>query len=208
MDETGFRIGGTTQWLHVASTALLTFHRTCTRRGSLLANTTGIVMHDHWKPDYTMPEVQHALCNAHHLRELTALVKIEKEDWARQMSVGLGLAFQARLPPLAKASKTKRQGPVPRRTGHNLLLRLQMRQADVLRFLHDPAVPFTNNEAERDVRMMKLRQKISGGFRSTEGAAGFATIRSFLATARKQGWNLIQALSADSSALAKTLRTG
>ena len=89
-----------------------------------------------------------------------------------------------------------------------LLLRLQMRQADVLRFLHDPAVPFTNNEAERDVRMMKLRQKISGGFRSTEGAAGCATIRSFLSSARKQGWNLIQALSADSSALAKTLRTG
>jgi transposase len=81
MDETGFRIGGTTRWLHVASTALLTFYRVCAKRGSLLANVAGIVIHDHWKPYYTMPGVLHALCNAHHLRELKALVEIEKEDW-------------------------------------------------------------------------------------------------------------------------------
>ena len=189
-----------------------------------------------------MPDVQHALCNAHHLRELKALIEIEKEEWARQMSrllrrachaanlarekktplnpwliacftrrfeaiVAQGLAFHADLPPLATATKTKRQGPMPRRTGHNLLLRFQARQADTLRFLSDPAVPFTNNEAERDVRMMKLRQKISGGFRSAEGAADFAILRSFLSTARKQGWNLIHALMANPSALAKSLRT-
>jgi transposase len=65
MDETGFRIGGTTRWLHVASTALLTFYRVCAKRGSLLANVAGIVIHDHWKPYYTMPGVLHALCNAH-----------------------------------------------------------------------------------------------------------------------------------------------
>jgi transposase len=69
MDETGFRIGGKTQWLHVASTAWLTFYRVCARRGSLLAKVVGIVVHDHWKPYYTMPNVLHALCNAHHLRE-------------------------------------------------------------------------------------------------------------------------------------------
>ena len=241
MDETGFRIGGKTQWLHVASTTLLTFYRTCTRRGSLLANTIGIVVHDHWKPYFTMPDVQHALCNAHHLRELKALIEIEKEDWARRMTVLLrrachaanlahnrgkplnlwliagftrrfetivaqGLAFHAALPPLANPQKAKRQGPVPRRTGHNLLLRFQARQADVLRFLSNPAVPFTNNEAERDARMMKLRQKISGGFRSSEGAADFAIIRSFVSTARKQGWNIIQALSQDPADLAKALR--
>ena len=242
MDETGFRIGGKTQWLHVASTALLTFYRTCTRRGSLLAKTVGIVVHDHWKPYYTMPDVLHALCNAHHLRELKALVEIERENWALQMQrllrcachaanqaretkkplkpwmiacftrrfeaiVAEGLAFHTGLVPLEKAATTKRRGPMPRRTGHNLLLRFQTRQADVLRFLSDPAVPFTNNEAERDVRMMKLRQKISGGFRSQEGAADFAIIRSFLSTARKQGWTLIQALMTDPSALAKSLRT-
>src|SRR6202051_2065981 len=85
MDETGFRIGGKTQWLHVASTALLTFYRVCARRGSLLTNVAGIVVHDHWKPYYTMQGVLHALCNAHHLRELKALVEIEKEEWARKM---------------------------------------------------------------------------------------------------------------------------
>ena len=82
MDETGFRIGGKTQWLHIASTVWLTFYRTAAKRGSLLANVTGIVVHDHWKPYYTMTGVLHALCNAHHLRELKALVEIEKEDWA------------------------------------------------------------------------------------------------------------------------------
>src|SRR5271169_1325909 len=85
MDETGFRIGGKTQWLHIASTVWLTFYRTAAKRGSLLANVTGIVVHDHWKPYYTMTGVLHALCNAHHLRELKALVEIEKEDWAGKM---------------------------------------------------------------------------------------------------------------------------
>ena len=85
MDETGFRIGGKTQWLHIASTVLLTFYRVSPKRGSLLAKVTGIVVHDHWKPYYTMTGVLHALCNAHHLRELKALVEIEKEDWARRM---------------------------------------------------------------------------------------------------------------------------
>ena len=81
MDETGFRIGGKTQWLHIASTVWLTFYRISAKRGSLLAKVTGIVVHDHWKPDDTMTGVLHALCNAHHLRELKVLVKIEKEDW-------------------------------------------------------------------------------------------------------------------------------
>ena len=85
LDETGFRIGGKTQWLHVASTVLLTFYRVSARRGSLLADLTGIVVHDHWKPYYTLTGVLHALCNAHHLRELKALVEIEKEDWASRM---------------------------------------------------------------------------------------------------------------------------
>ena len=67
-------------------------------------------------------------------------------------------------------------------------------------------MPFSNNEAERDLRMMKLRMKISGGFRSPEGAADFATIRGFLSTARKQGWNIIKALRQDPRYLEKALR--
>ena len=189
----------------------------------------GIVVHDHWKPDYTMTGVRHALCNAHHLRELKALVEIEKEDWACRMQHFLrrachatdsardrgvplkpslialfdrcydavladGLAFHAAQPALAKAGRRGRQ---PRRIGHNLLLRLITRKLDVLRFLTDPRVPFTNNLAERDGRMMKLRQKISGGFRDQSGANDFAVIRSVLSTARKQGWDLLRTLTGE-----------
>ena len=240
LDETGFRIGGKTQWLHVASTVLLTFYRVSARRGSLLANLAGIVVHDHWKPYYTLTGVLHALCNAHHLRELKALVEIEKEDWARRMQrllrrachvvnlareqdgplkpglialiergydaiVADGLAFHEAQPAL---TKTRPRGRPPRRVGHNLLLRLSTHKQDVLRFLVDPRVPFTNNLAERDGRMMKLRQKISGGFRSEDGANDFAVIRSVLSTARKQGWHIIATLTADPYRLLSRLRAG
>ena len=242
MDETGFRIGGKTQWLHIASTILLTFYRISPKRGSLLAHVTGIVVHDHWKPYYTLKGVLHALCNAHHLRELKALVEIEKEDWARKMQCLLrrtchamnlarergvplkpglialiersydaiprdegpraclteGFVFHEAQPTLiSAAAKATRRGRPPRRVGHNLLLRLSIRKQDVLRFLVDPLVPFTNNLAERDGRMMKLRQKISGGFRSEDGAKEFGVIRSLLSTARKQGWDVLQTLNAD-----------
>ena len=238
MDETGLRIGGKTQWLHIASTMLLTFYRVSAKRGSLLANVAGIVVHDHWHPYYTLKGVLHALCNAHHLRELKALVEIEKEDWARRMQrllrrachavnlaraqdvplrpelialierrydaiVSDGLAFHAAQPALIKA---RPRGRPPRRVGHNLLLRLSTRKSDVLRFLTDPRVPFTNNLAERDGRMMKLRQKISGGFRSEQGAEDFAVIRSLLSTARKQGWGLLQTLTSDPTELIAKLR--
>jgi transposase len=242
LDETGFRIGGKTQWLHIASTIRLTFYRVSPKRGSLLANVTGIVVHDHWKPYYTMTGVLHALCNAHHLRELKALVEIEKEDWARRMprllrrachatnrarergvplKPGLiavfercydtiladGLAFHDAQPCLVRAVGTgKRRGRPPRRVGHNLLSRLSSRKQDVLRFLTDPLVPFSNNLAERDGRMMKLRQKISGGFRSMEGAIEFAVIRSLLSTARKQGWDILQTLNASPDDLIANLR--
>jgi transposase len=245
LDETGFRIGGRTQWLHIFSTALLTFYRVASKRGSLLSGVMGIVVHDHWKPYYTMKGVLHALCNAHHLRELKALVEIEKEDWARKMqrllrrachAVNLakerdvrlksplielfrrsydrilkeGFAFHEDQPPLMRApahGERKRRGRQRRRTGHNLLLRLSTRKEDVLRFLTDTDVPFTNNQAEQDGRMMKVKQKISGGFRSEEGANTFVTIRSVISTAKKQGWSVLDTLSADPKALIQSLRT-
>jgi transposase len=233
MDETGFRIGGKTQWLHIASTIWLTFYRVSPRRGSLLAHVTGIVVHDHWKPYYTLKGVLHALCNAHHLRELKALVEIEKEDWAHKMQgllrrachatnlarergaalkpglialierrydliLAQGFVFHEAQPTLIPAEvKAKRRGQLPRRVGHSLLLHLSTRKQDVLRFLTEPLVPFTNNLAERDGRLMKLRQKISGGFRAEDGANQFGVIRSLLSIARKQGWEVLKALTSE-----------
>jgi transposase len=238
LDETGFRLGSRMQWLHIASTALLTFYRICADRGSILAGVVGIVVHDHWKPYYTMKDVLHALCNAHHLRELKALIELDHEDWARKMQILLrrachainlarersiplkvrliarieqrydaivaeGLAFHQALPALRRSKR----GGIKRRVGHNLLLRLQERRADVLRFLPDPGVPFTNNQAEGDARMMKLRQKISGGFRAQGSADDFAIIRSALSTARKQGWNILETLMQGPEKLILSLRT-
>jgi transposase len=100
-----------------------------------------------------------------------------------------------------------RRGRVRRRTGHNLLLRLRDHKEATLRFLYDPTVPFTNNQAERDLRMMKVRQKISGGFRSETGAQTFATLRTVLSTARKQGWNILATLTTPPALLIQNLRT-
>jgi len=222
----------------------LTFYRVASKRGSLLSGVCGSVVHDHWHPYYTMKGVLHALCNAHHLRELKALVEIEKEEWARKMqkllrrachAVNLarergvslkpplvelfdrsydrilkeGLAFHEAQPALVRApqeGQRKRRGRQRRRTGHNLLLRLSTRKEDVLRFLTDPGVPFTNNQAEQDGRMMKVKQKISGGFRSDEGANTFVVNRTVISTAKKQGWNVLQTLTADPRTLLESLR--
>jgi transposase len=245
LDETGLRIGGKTRWLHIAATVLLTFYRIASKRGAMPENLTGIALHDHWKPYYTLEGIRHALCNAHHLRELKALVEIEKEDWARKMQRLLrlachvtnlarergkplpprlialferrydailteGLAFHAAQPALVRPERTgkaKARGRKRRRVGHNLLLRLGIRKQDVLRFLSDLTVPFTNNLAEQAARMMKLRQKISGGFRSAAGAANFAVIRSLLSTAKKQGWNMLDTLAADPKRLIAELKS-
>jgi transposase len=245
LDETGLRIGGKTRWLHMAVTEWLSFYRTSPKRGSLLEGLTGIIVHDHWKPYYTLTGVIHALCNAHHLRELKALIEIEQERWAARLNRLLrrachathlartrgeslqsslvqrfqrrfdailadGLAFHEAKPPLpAKTTASgKRRGRQKRRTGHNLVLRLQARRDDVLRFLTDPRVPFTNNLAEQAGRMMKLRQKISGGFRSEQGANDFAEIRSLIGTAKKQGWNVLDTLTQAPEALIAKLRFG
>jgi len=241
LDETGYRIAGVLQWLHVASTWLLTCYRTSSKRGAMLAGVRGTIVHDFWRPYLTMAGVTHALCNAHHLRELKALIDIEKEPWAlamhrllrrachaanlareRQRSLkpacrlwlaarydrilAQGLAFHESQAPLDAVGR-KRRGRIRRRTGHNLLIRLRDHKEDTLRFLHDPTVPFTNNQAERDLRMMKVRQKISGGFRSDTGAHTFATLRTVLSTARKQGWNILATLTTPPATLTQNLRT-
>ena len=215
-DETGFRIAGKTEWLHVISNEAATHYRVSAKRGNLLSGVSGITVHDHWKPYFTMEgDVQHALCNAHHLRELRALEEIEKEPWAAKMSKLLRLLSRLKSPepPLiwraqqlydtivAEGLRFHEQQPRlssrknKRRTGHNLLLRLLARKDETLRFLTDPAVPFTNNQAEQDVRMMKVKQKISGGFRTSKGAETFCVIRGFISTLRKNNQPLFATLT-------------
>jgi len=189
-----------------------------------LKGIEGIVVHDHWKPYYQISGVTHQRCNAHHLRELRALAEIEQESWAGSMKQLLCLANKyrnlypqtipktivARIVRLYQSivqrglnfhdsqpllTRNGNRGRLKRRVGHNLLLRLQNFQSDVLRFLDSVDVPFTNNQAERDLRMMKCKQKISGGFRSAEGAVDFTCIRSVFSTARKQNFDLLQMLS-------------
>ena len=238
LDETGFRIGGRGQWLHVLCMPWLTFFRTSERRGSLLDGFRGCLVHDHWKPYFKVPDVLHALCNAHHLRELQALAELDGEAWASPLQqllrsageaariareegfalqpeliawfeqqydhwVAAALEYHEGLEPLPRAGP---KGRPKRRPGHNLALRLRDYKTETLRFLHDPGVPFTNNQAERDLRMMKLRMKISGAFRSEQGAQDFATLRSVLSTAQKQGRNRIEALLQGPAVLLNGLR--
>src|SRR5882762_2846302 len=241
LDETGLRIAGVWQWLHVASTWLLTWYRTSRPRGTMLEGVGGIVVQDFWRPYFTLDGVTHALGNAHPLRELKALSESEHEPWARtrfrflqqachaanlargrpaglkpalrvwlaarsDRIVAQGLVFPESRPPLAPRSRPRRGRP-RRRPGHNLLLRLQSHKDAAVRFLTNPDVPFTNNQAERDLRMRKLKQKISGCFRADTGAQTFAILRTVLSTARKQGWNILETLTQPSDSLVRNLRT-
>ena len=119
--------------------------------------------------------------------------------------VAEGLAFHQAQPPLDSPSKKKRGRP-KRRPGHNLVIRLRDHEDAVLRFLHDPAVPFTNNVAEQGGRMMKVKMKISGCFRTIEGAHVFTILRGTADTARKQGWNVLDALKTPSPILIARLK--
>ena len=109
-------------------------------------------------------------------------------------AVRLGFAFHRALPRLAQ--KSSGAGRIKHRPGYNLLQRLKTFNAETLRFLTDFDVPFTNNLAEQDLRMMKVRMKISGSFRTLAGARIFATLRSVVSTARKHGCNILQTLTA------------
>jgi len=220
-DETGINVNGGKFWLHCASNHLWTYFFPHEKRGSeamnamgVLPNFKGILCHDHWKPYYKF-DCTHALCNAHHIRELTRAWEQDSQNWAKRLKELLekinravnnadGLLSdresekyrQEYRSILRKAEKespppdeTKRQGKrgrLKRTKSRNLLERLQKYEEDVLRFMDNEIVPFTNNQGENDIRMTKVQQKISGCFRSKKGARIFCRVRSYISSCRKQ----------------------
>jgi transposase len=231
-DETAVRVGTTGWWVHVCSTDRLTYYAAHPSRGRAALDAIGIAprfagtsVHDglHSYQGYGFTQ---ALCNVHHLRELTFVEEELRQPWARKMkellldmkaeverAKALGqheldvqvlapllrrydelltagyLANPPPPPPQKRAPGRPKQSPA-----RNLLDRLSESKWAVLRFLLDFAVPFDNNLAERDLRMIKVQQKVSGCFRTDQGVVMFCRIRSYLSTLRKQGIELLSAL--------------
>lgn len=226
-DETGIRIKGVLHWLHVAGNNKLTYYYPHKNRGkaaldeiNMLANYKGTVVHDHWESYYQYTNCVHALCNAHHLRELIFFEE-NGEVWAKNMIKNLlaaktevekeGSLSKERITNFKKRIRSniaagidlhpenrKRNGTRGRpkqSKAYNLLKRLKTKLDDVLRFIIDPRVPFDNNQGERDVRMVKVQQKVSGTFRSMEGAVNFCIVRGYLSSIRKNGQSIFHALA-------------
>jgi transposase len=225
-DETGLSVMGKRMWGHVASTDQVTHYAVHANRGKkaiddigILPGSKGVSVHDGWAT-YWQYACPHALCNVHHLRELTflheehqqawagdlkelltsmneavntarqqglsALSLTERTDWKTQYQALLSEGYQANPPDPPPSDGTVKRGRRKQSTARNLLDRLSKHQDAVLLFLECFSVPFDNSQAERDIRMIKIQQKISGGFRSVPGAQAFLRIRSYLSTLRKQ----------------------
>jgi hypothetical protein len=231
-DESGLRIAGKNQWLHLSSTDTLTHYGVHEKRGreamaeiGILTDRQGVVVHDFWKSYQSFDQCSHAYCNAHLLRELVFIYEQYEQAWAMEMiqllvaiksevDASLDTAnslpaerlrfFADRYDQLVKQGlemnptpdkPPNRRGRVKQSKPKNLLDRLQAHQPEILAFMHDFRIPFDNNLAERDVRMIKLKQKISGAFRTQDGADTFCHIRSYISTVRKQGVTVIDAIS-------------
>jgi transposase len=232
LDETSLRVGKKLHWMHSVSTDDAVLYQVHERRGreallafNLLPRFKGVAVHDGW-PAYDSFNVTHALCNAHHLRELEFVVDSTGQQWAQDMigllvhmndavnasadavlSEEVAAAYRKRYrrliaqgyavnpENLTDPTRKDKRGGVKQTFPRNLLRRLDQRADDVLRFMTNAFVPFTNNLAERDIRMPKLKQKVSGCYRTIEGARAYCSIRSYLGTLRKRSMDLMEALT-------------
>jgi len=232
-DETGMRINGQRNWLHVASTGQMTYYMAHMKRGSeamddmeILPGFTGTAVHDFWKP-YFKYDCNHSLCNSHLTRELTGIYENYNQPWSNGMKILLldakkcvdetrttsdclepdqiiqfekrydeitKIGIEENPSPIISQSHSKKRGKKSQSKPKNLLDRFIGYKDDILRFIHDFDVPFENNQAERDVRMMKVQQKISGTFRSTQGADSFCRIRGYISSVKKNKLSVIDAI--------------
>ena len=220
-DETGINVGGKRTWLHSISNETVTLFHPDEKRGQeamdrmgILPHFKGVLMHDHWKP-YFGYDCIHGLCNAHHIRELEAAIEFDNQKWAKKMQ-DLLLEMKEAVEKAGGALSTMNARELRRKyhrilraadkecphnsktraqtKSRNLLERLRDFDTETLRFLEDSRVPFTNNRGENDLRMTKVQQKISGCFRSMDGAKVFCRVRSYLSTCRKNGVGPSEAL--------------
>jgi transposase len=220
-DETGIYVGKARIWEHVASNERFTHLFVHAKRGelahhdgqSILPGYQNWAVHDCWASYFLFKGCKHAVCGAHLLRELTALIE-NGSIWAKkghQMLLDLyertekGLAglpkkehaavfkdFQKILEQADKEEPPpvqKPRGKPKKSKGRNLLDRLQKHTDAVLAFVVHKEVPFTNNQAERDIRPTKTKMKVSGCFRTTEGANIYARVQGFVSTVRKLHFN-------------------
>ncbi len=232
-DETGMRVGKKLNWMHSVSTDDAVVYEVHARRGyvamqacDLLPRYKGIAVHDGW-PSYYRFDATHALCNAHHLRELEFVFDSTQQQWAHdmmqllvEMNRAVDASPEAMLEPAAVAAyrsqydgiirrgqqqnpqqltdttRRHKKGGIKQSVPFNLLRRLDKYADDVLRFMSNPLVPFTNNLAERDIRMPKLKQKVSGCYRTLRGAQAYCAIRSYLMTLQKRSEDVVKALVA------------
>jgi transposase len=222
LDETGMRVEGKLHWFHVASTLLFTYLFVHAKRGkealcsaaSVLPHFKKRAIHDCWASYFEFQNCKHALCNAHLLRELESL-KENGAVWAEEMQALLMQMFQEsqkatpvlphpeewvlKYKALCQKADDFEPPPIPSKRGkpknskgRNLLNRLREHQESILAFAFELKVPFTNNQAERDIRCLKVKQKVATSFRTLDGAKNYARIQGFISTVRKHQMNVFQ----------------
>jgi len=207
-DETGIKVNGILYWMHVLSNEQISLFEAHKKRGKeamndigVLENYRGTLVHDRFS-SYFSYKCDHSLCNAHILRDLNYVEETFDAPWANQMKKllvraknkkdedpNIKSAYYTRIynqyvnliRPVIKAYDKK----LKKTEEERLAFALEKHKKLFLRFIQQPEVPFDNNQAERDLRMIKVKQKISGCFRSPKHADYFARIRGYISTVKK-----------------------